>query len=133
MTLKHLSLTYISCVLLNVFSVPDKNVFYVTLAEQESHVLENGEEEEQFLTAVEKGDVHIFMDLLAKKEEILLNIECKDSNGMSALRIAIAEGYAGRHEKNRYKGLPNLFCMKFLHRWFKKNNVCFLFVRLLFR
>ena len=86
-------------VLLNVFSVPDKNVFYVTLAEQESHVLENGEEEEQFLTAVEKGDVHIFMDLLAKKEEILLNIECKDSNGMSALRIAIAEGYAGKHEK----------------------------------
>ena len=66
------------------------------LVEPEDEVLENGEEEEQFLSAIHKGDINTFMDMLNRKEEIYLNLECKDANGKSALRIAIAEGYSGR-------------------------------------
>ncbi len=40
------------------------------------------------------------MEMLAKKEQIWLNIECKDTNGMSAMRIAIAQGYAGNYSIN---------------------------------
>ena len=69
--------------------------FWVTLAEEEKHILDNGPDEDAFLTAVEKGDVNTFMELLEKKERVWLNLECKDGNGMSALRIAISQGYSG--------------------------------------
>ncbi|XP_072049390.1 short transient receptor potential channel 5-like [Amphiura filiformis] len=72
----------------------DEKLMYVTLCQAEEHILDNGEEEEEFLSAVEKGDINTFMEMLEKKEQIWLNIECKDSNGMSALRIAITQGYA---------------------------------------
>ena len=65
------------------------------IAEPEDDVLENGEEEEEFLAAIQKGNINIFMDMIQRKDELYLNIECKDTNGFTALRIAIAEGYSG--------------------------------------
>ena len=66
------------------------------IVEPEDEVLENGEEEEQFLAAIHKGDINTFMDMIQRAEEIWLNLECKDANGKSALKIAIAEGYSGK-------------------------------------
>ena len=55
----------------------------------------HGDEEEEFLSAIEKGDINTFMEMLMKKEEIWLNLECKDANGKTALKLGIAQGYSG--------------------------------------
>lgn len=55
-----------------------------------------GRFEQEFLTAVIKGEVSAVNDLLEKRDELDLNINCRDASGKSALRIAITEGNLGK-------------------------------------
>ncbi|XP_072049788.1 LOW QUALITY PROTEIN: short transient receptor potential channel 1-like [Amphiura filiformis] len=48
--------------------------------------------EDQLLAAVKKGEVSSVNELIDRRDEIDLNINCKDINGQSALNIAITEG-----------------------------------------
>ncbi len=52
--------------------------------------------EDQFLAAVKKGEVSSVNEILDKRDELDLNINCKDANGQSALNIAIMEGNLGK-------------------------------------
>ena len=52
--------------------------------------------EEQFLTAVRKGEVSNVNEILDRRDELDFNINCRDGNGMSALNIAITEGNLGK-------------------------------------
>ena len=52
--------------------------------------------EEQFMTAIESGNVNDFMDIINQKEKLNLDIEYVNDNGQTPMRLAIASGHAGK-------------------------------------
>ena len=57
---------------------------------------DNANIQEDFIQSIREGNMNVFIDMLNRRDEIGLDLQHRDDNGHTVLRIAIDEGYSGK-------------------------------------